>query len=127
MRLNSLRENVRNSLEYLYLTGNDIYFQDSIDSKDDVFIIGSPFFIFFHVLFDSYSKELFFYPEIEGTIIKGNWWNSKHIIIVIIFCGIIIFTVGLIVLFIFWKRKNKLNLEQKLGEKFEIRSYFGLL
>ena len=106
---------------------SDIYFQDSIDSNDDVFIIGSPFFIFFHVLFDSYSKELFFYPEIEGTIIKGSWWNSKHIIIFIIFCGIIIFTVGLIVFFIFWKRKNKLDLEQKLGEKFEIRSYFGLL
>ena len=106
---------------------SEIYFQDSIDDDNEVFIIGSPFFVFFHVLFDSYSKELFFYPEIEGMIIKGSWWNTHHIVIVVIFGIIIIFTVGLIVMFIFWNKKNKLKIEDKLEEKFEIRSYFGLL
>ena len=28
-----------------------------------VFIIGSPFFMFFHILFDSFSNQLHFYPE----------------------------------------------------------------
>ena len=106
---------------------SEIYFQDSIDDDNEVFIIGSPFFVFFHVLFDSYSKELFFYPEIEGMIIKGSWWNTHHIVIVVIFGIIIISTVGLIVMFIFWNKKNKLKLEDKLEEKLEIKSYFGLL
>ena len=81
----------------------------------------------FHVLFDSYSKELFFYPEIEGIIIKGSWWNKKHIINVVFFIFSIIFTIGLIVLFIFWNKKYKLNPEEKLDDKIEIKSYFGLL
>ena len=106
---------------------SEIFFQDSYDNEDDVFIIGSPFFIFFHVLFNSYTKELFFYPEIEGTIIKGSWWNSKHIVLVIIFIGIILFTLGLIIVFLFWRKKNKLDLEEKLDDNYEIRTMFGLL
>ena len=107
---------------------SDIFFQDSFDDGgDDVFIIGSPFFMIFHVLFDSYTKELFFYPEIEGTIIKGSWWNFKHIITVVIFIIIVLFTFGLIIFFIIWKKKNKLELEQKLDDKFEIRTMFGIL
>ena len=105
---------------------SEIYFQESNDDNE-VFIIGSPFFMLFHVLFDSYSKELFFYPEIEGTIIKGTWWNKKHIINVVFFIFSVIFAIGLIVLFIFWNKKYKLNPEEKLDEKFEIKSYFGLL
>ena len=107
------------------LAYSDIYFQDSSNSEEDVFIIGSPFFVLFHVLFDAYSKELFFYPEIKGLIIKGNWWNTKHIIIVILLIIIILSLIGLIVGFIYWKRKNKYVNE--LGIKYEIRSYFGLL
>ena len=106
---------------------SEIYFQDSNEDSNDVFIIGSPFFMLFHVLFDSYSKELFFYPEIEGMIIKGSWWNKRHIIIVVFFSFTVIFAIGLIVLFIFWNKKNKLNSEEKLDEKFEIKSYFGFL
>ena len=109
------------------LAFSDIYFQESIDDNNEVFIIGSPFFMLFHVLFDSYSKELFFYPEIEGIIIKGSWWNKKHIINVVFFIFSIIFTIGLIVLFIFWNKKYKLNPEEKLDDKIEIKSYFGLL
>jgi hypothetical protein len=60
-------------------------------------------------------------------IIKGSWWNTHHIVIVVIFGIIIISTVGLIMMFIFWNKKNKLKIEDKLEEKFEIRSYFGLL
>ena len=112
---------------------SDIFFQESSTNKDndndnEVYIIGSPFFILFHVLFDSYTKELFFYPEIDGTIIKGSWWNKKHIVIVIIFILIIIFTSGLIILFILWNKKNKLEFDEKLlDDKFEIRTYFSLL
>ena len=104
---------------------SDIFFQESKDG-DDVFIIGSPFFMFFHVLFNSYTKELFFYPEIEGTILKGTWWNTKHIIIVVILIGSIVFTIGLIIYYIIWSKKNKLEIG-KLEEKFEIRTMFGIL
>ena len=106
---------------------SDIFFQDSISYDDDVFIIGSPFFMLFHVLFDSYTKELFFYPEIEGTIIKGTWWNTKHIIVVVIFICIILFTFGLIIFFVIWKKKNALESEEKLDDNFEIRTMFGML
>ena len=81
----------------------------------------------FHVLFDSYTKELFFYPEIEGTIIKGTWWNLKHIIVVVIFIFIVLFTFGLIIFFVIWKKKNALELGEKLNDNFEIRTMFGML
>ena len=107
---------------------SDIYFQDSYSNgEDDVFIIGSPFFMLFHVLFNSYTKELFFYPEIEGTIIKGSWWNTKHIVIVVILILIIIFTFGLGVYHLIWRKKYKSDYEQKLDEKFEVRTMFGML
>ena len=106
---------------------SDIFFQDSYDYGDDVFIIGSPFFMVFHVLFDSYTKELFFYPEIEGTIIKGSWWNTKHIIVVVIFIIIVLFTSGSIIFFLIWRKRNKLELGQKMDDNFEIRTMFGLL
>ena len=67
-----------------------IIFQDSFDDGNNLFIIGSPFFMLFHILFDSYSKELHFYPEKDEFLIKGTWWNSKHIIVVIIFVFIFI-------------------------------------
>ena len=106
---------------------SDIYFQDTYDNGGDAFIIGSPFFMLFHVLFDSNTKELFFYPEIEGTIIKGNWWNSKHVLIVVIFGLMMASTFGIVIYYLLWKKKNKLLLEQKLDEKFEIRTMFGIL
>ena len=103
---------------------SNIYFQDSNDIED-VFIIGSPFFVLFHVLFDGHSKELFFYPEIEGLIIKGNWWNTKHTIMTIILIIVIISLIILIVTFYFWNKKN--ILENKFEENYEIKNYFGLL
>ncbi len=81
----------------------------------------------FHVLFDSYTKELFFYPEIEGTIIKGTWWNLKHSILVVVFGGIILFTLCLIIVFLLWKKNNKLELDEKLDDNYEVRTMFGLL
>lgn len=101
-----------------------ILFQNSIDFQE-VFIIGSPFFMLFHILFDSYSKELHFYPEKDEFLIKGSWWNSYHIILVVIFIIFIISFILLITLFIFWKKKNKIISDNK--ELFDINSHFGLL
>ena len=100
-----------------------IIFQDSFDDGNNLFIIGSPFFMLFHILFDSYSKELHFYPEKDEFLIKGTWWNSKHIIVVIIFVFIFIAFIILIVLLIIWKRKNLIEIK----ESYEITSFYGLL
>ena len=106
---------------------SELFFQNSNENDDNLFIIGSPFFMLFHVLFDSYTKELFFYPEIEGTIIKGTWWNLKHTILFVTFVGIILFTLCLIIVFLLWKKNNKLELDEKLDDNYEVRTMFGLL
>ena len=101
-------------------------FQESLDYDNDAFIIGSPFFMLFHILFDSYSKELHFYPEKKEFLIKGNWWTtSNHILVIIIFGILVIILVVLIVLFILWKKRNKLDEDNK--ENLNINSYLGLL
>ena len=115
---------------FFYFTKNigfsKIMFQDSFDFNNEVFIIGSPFFMLFHILFDSYSKELHFYPEKSEFLIKGNWWNNNnHIILVVILAVLIILLIILIVLYIIWNKRNKLDEDMK--ESFEIKSYFGLL
>ena len=97
-----------------------IMFQDSIDEDSNIYIIGSPFFMLFHILFDSYSKELHFYPEKNEFLIKGSWWNTYHIIIVIILVLLIILIIILVSLLIVWKRKNKLNPD--IEESFDINS-----
>ena len=104
-----------------------IVFQNSIENDSDVFIIGSPFFMFFHILFDSFSNQLHFYPEKSEYLIKGSWWNnSNHIITVIIFGLLVVIFIILIVIFILWKKKNKLN-DNVNNDHFEITSYLGLL
>ena len=102
-----------------------ILFQKSIEDGTEIYIIGSPFFMLFHILFDSYSNELHFYPEKEEFLIKGSWWYTKHIIIVIIFGVFGIILIVLIILLILWKRKNKIDRHNK--EHYEIKSYLGLL
>ena len=100
-------------------------FQNSIENGNEIYIIGSPFFMLFHILFDLYSNELHFYPEKEEFLIKCRWWNTKHIIIVIIFVILIFILIILIILLIIWKRKNKIDIKNK--ENYEIKSYLGLL
>ena len=103
-----------------------IMFQESLDYDNDAFIIGSPFFMLFHILFDSYSKELHFFPEQKEFLIKGNWWTtSNHILVIIIFGILVIILVALIFLFILWKKRNKLDEDNK--ENLNINSYLGLL
>ena len=103
-----------------------IMFQESLDYDNDAFIIGSPFFMLFHILFDSYSKELHFYPEKNEFLIKGNWWTtSNHILVIIILVILVIILAVLIILFVLWKKRNKLDKENK--ENFDINSYLGLL
>ena len=97
-----------------------IFFQESYEDMNNIYIIGSPFFMLFHILFDSYSKELHFYPEKNEFLIKGSWWNTTHIIYVVIFGILIIVFIVLIILLILWKRKNKLNPDIK--ESFDINS-----
>lgn len=102
-----------------------IMFQNSIEEENDVYIIGSPFFMLFHILFDSYSKELHFYPEKDEFLIKGSWWKTYHIIIVVISGILFILLICLIILLILYKRKNKLDSDTR--ESFETKSYFGFL
>ncbi len=98
-----------------------IFFQQSIENINDVYIIGSPFFMLFHILFDSYSKELHFFPEKDEFLIKGSWWSTNHIIYVLIFGILIISFIALIILLILWKKKNKLIPDMK--ESFDIKAY----
>ena len=102
-----------------------ILFQNSIEEGNEIYIIGSPFFMLFHILFDSYSNELHFYPEKGEFLIKGSWWNTKHIIIVIVFIVFVIVLIILIILLILWKMKNKIYIHNI--EHYEIKSYLGLL
>ena len=116
--------------EYFFYYYNDysiskIIFQDSIQFGDNLFIIGSPFFMLFHILFDSYTQELHFYPEKDEFLIKGSWWNLKHIIIVILLILLFICFIIIIILIFFWKKKNKLDSFTK--ESFDINSYLGLI
>ena len=102
-----------------------VMFQDFIDEDSNVYIIGSPFFMLFHILFDSYSKELHFYPEKDEFLIKGSWWNTYHIIIVMILVILIIIIIILTILLILWKRKNKLDTYNI--EVFETKSFLGIM
>jgi hypothetical protein len=119
---------------FFYLNHNigfsKIMFLNSLESEsesdDDVFIIGSPFFMFFHILFDSYSKELHFYPENSEYLIKGNWWhNSYHIFIIVIFILLVILLIVFALVFISWIRNNKIDNDKE--EYYEITSFLGLL
>ena len=100
-----------------------ILFQNSFEDGSQIYIIGSPFFALFHILFDSYSKELHFSPEKDEFLIKGSWWNIKHIIIVVIFILLFFAFIALTILLILWKRKNQI----KATESYEIISFFGIL
>ena len=116
--------------DFFYFSQNigfsKIFFQNSMDLEDDVFIIGSPFFMFFHILFNPYSKELHFYPEKSEYLIKGNWLdNSYHILIIIIFGLLVILLLAFIIVLLLWNRNNKIDNDKE--EYFEITSFFGLL
>ena len=102
-----------------------ILFQNSIENESEIYIIGSPFFMLYHILFDSYSNELHFYPEKDEFLIKGSWWSTKHIIIVVIFAIFVFILIILIILLILWKKKNKIDTHNK--EHYQIKSYLGLL
>lgn len=107
------------------VASSKILFQNSIEHDSEIYIIGSPFFMLFHILFDSYSNELHFYPEKDEFLIKGSWWNTKHILIVVIFAIFVIILIILIILLMLWKKKNKIDMHNK--EHYQIKSYLGLL
>ena len=101
---------IKNKIAY-----SRIIFIDNKNEDGNVFIIGSPFFLIFHVLFDADSKELHFYSENTNYLIKGSWWNRKHIIIVI-FAGILL--IGFILMIVFFIRFKKAEKEKEKLENF---------
>ena len=72
----------------------------------DYYIIGSPFFLAFHTLFDKENEELHFYPEDISFLEKGSSFGT--IIVVIVVISVILIISGyLIYKCIIWRRAKR--------------------
>ena len=74
------------------------------------YIIGSPFFLAFHTLFDEETGKLFFHPESRAFIERGSWFTASNIGAIVV---VIILIIGLaVVIYYFIKyRKAKRDLD----------------
>lgn len=56
---------------YTFYRGKDnIYYSKVIFSEREIYIIGTPFFLAFHTLFDKTNEKLHFYPENDSFLLK---------------------------------------------------------
>ena len=114
---------------YFYFSKNlafsRILFQNSYDEEDETYIIGNPFFMQFHILFDTFSKELYFYSNNSDYLIEGSWWNTSHIINIILLIFFFLVFMSLIILNIVWYKKN--TIDQGDLEEFNINLKEGFL
>lgn len=115
---------------YAFTRKGQYYFSNIIFTKSEKYIIGIPFFLSYHTLFDKENEKLVFYPEqninkqlnlenSEKIIDKNNLFSYTHIIIII---SSILFCIGLISLIYYSIRKMKTikrmdNIENKLLSK----------
>lgn len=93
----------------IYLSNDSKYYSSILFVKEERYIIGSPFFVAFHTLFDKENEQLHFYPEENSTIDKDSYTSSVVALIVIIIL-LILFLGFLIYRWILWRRaKRELN------------------
>ena len=137
--------------DLIFYENNNIYYSKLVFIKD-MFIIGNPFFLIFHTLFDRENEQLVFYPEnhtfiIENRLeeekdsekekdkekdtekdIKKDKDNSNTLKIIVIISVIIIFIIGLSYLIyrIIKKQKSKREFEEILPSSnyFDYKSDF---
>ena len=100
--------------ETIFMKNKDNYYYSRVSFSDDIFdgeayIIGNPFFLIFHTLFDKDKEKLYFYPNNETLLIKGSGSGSGTSIFAIIF--VLIFVIALIAFiihkFIRWKFQRR--------------------
>ena len=102
-----------------YETYNNLYYSRLVFT-DDMYIIGNPFFLIFHTLFDKENEKLLFYPE-NHKYIENDDSNLIETIFGIIILIIIILCLGyLIYKCIQW---NKAKREENNG--FPSSNYHG--
>ena len=95
---------------YSFSQFNDLkYYSSVLFVKEERYIMGSPFFVSFHTLFDKENEKLHFYPEKNSFIEK--YTNITYIIGLIVVIILLLLLLGyLIYRYIVWRRaKNELN------------------
>ena len=102
---------------YSIIGDNNNYYSNIIFSDSTFPIIGVPFFLTFHTLFDKNKEKLHFYPEFSDTIEKDS--NSSLIIILIIFTIII----GLILGYLIYRYIARRRMQNNIDSVFPSSNY----
>ena len=90
-----------------YYQSTDLnYYSSVLFVKEERYIIGSPFFVAFHTLFDKDNEKLHFYPEKYSVIDKGSNISSIVALIVVIIL-LILLLAYLIYRYILWRRAKR--------------------
>lgn len=94
------------SYNSFYLSTDSKYYSSILFVKDNRYIIGSPFFVAFHTLFDKENDRLHFYPEKYSVINKGS--NIASIVGLIVVIIILILLLAFIIYrYILWRRAKR--------------------
>ena len=89
--------------EYIFYEVSSSYSYSRIVFGSDYYIIGSPFFLAFHTLFDKENEKLHFYPEKREFVEKDS--NVFEIILITLTIIFLIILFGYIVYkFVLWKK-----------------------
>ena len=89
---------------YIFTIPKDLIFYEAYNNyyysrlvfSDDMYIIGNPFFLIFHTLFDKENEKLYFYPE-NHKFLENDDSNISEIIFGIILLIIIIVCLGYLI------------------------------
>ena len=99
--------------DFIFQKNIDNYYYSKVSFSDNLFvegayIIGNPFFLIFHTLFDKDKEKLHFYPIDKKYLIKGSNSSILAIIIVSIFVIVLLGVIGYKI--IRWKFPRKQDL-----------------
>ena len=91
---------------YTFYRDGSKYYSSILFVKDERYIIGSPFFVGFHTLFDKDNEKLHFYPEKNNIVDKGS--NTSSIVALIVVLIILILLLAYIIYrYILWRRAKR--------------------
>ena len=87
--------------EYIFQLNSDYFYYSRVVFADDLFvggayIIGNPFFLIFHTLFDKDKEKLHFYPIDSQYLIKGSGGGSSDSSSILAIIVVLIFVIGLL-------------------------------